>query len=615
MRRFLVVLLIASGASMPLHALDTLDAADIVQDVADTSADQQALAQNLLLVATPIRWTDIPLSSALLDTALQLSDPADTLLTIRIMIQRGVNDWYAGNYLTALSRYSEALELAEEADYKSEIGSLHHLIGTVYERQRNGDRALESFRKAYVIRSEFGSAYHQAKTIQNIGSVFTDLNQFDSATYYIEQSIALLEAQDRLGGLAVSYKLMGECLLKAGRLDEAVPWFEKSLKGREEIDNELGKTFTLNSFAQLRLQQGRYDESIALAREAITLGERVQSGDQRARSYRILAKCLAAQGKTGEAFSALLRHTELKDSLTRNQFSAQLNEMLALFEVNEREKEIALGEAALDKAEAKLQRERVWRNAIMAIGALVLLSAGVVIWSFRRRLASEKKLAKVQLEEQQRHEEVQSLQFMIKGQEEERYRIGREIHDALGSRLGSLRFYIERLLDAQASDREKLVNEAGSTVDGVIDEVRRISANMMPGALKKFGLHAALSQLTDDLKERSQLDVNFHSTNNVKLDDETEMMLYRIIQEATNNVVKHAEASEVDIVLSREDDRIVLSVQDNGKGFETNKVQNGSGLASMETRVQIMNGQLEVESTPGEGTSLLISIPTTNTQV
>lgn len=196
---------------------------------------------------------------------------------------------------------------------------------------------------------------------------------------------------------------------------------------------------------------------------------------------------------------------------------------------------------------------------------------------------------------------------LLQGQEKERERLSREMHDGLGPLLTSLKMMIQRL-DLPPEDKQKVKQ----TLDETISEVRRMTFNLMPQALVDFGVGAALDNLVKMTSKASGIKMSYiYSMKDVRLPNSINIGLYRIAQEAINNSLKHSGASEIKMSLTEFDDRISFYFKDDGHGFDVSKSYPGSGLLNIKERCRILNGSIHIESGK-EGTELEIDIPKVN---
>lgn len=197
---------------------------------------------------------------------------------------------------------------------------------------------------------------------------------------------------------------------------------------------------------------------------------------------------------------------------------------------------------------------------------------------------------------------------LLEGQENERRRIIKELHDGVGQMLTAIRMQVDSL----ESEKERK-EEIKSYINEAIAEVKRISYHVMPQAIVDFGLDAALKGLCDTIRKFSSLTIDFRYIREFdhKLDFEISIAVFRIAQEGLNNIVKHANATNVDLHVLDKEDELYFILEDNGKGFDEKDPGNntGSGLRNIRERVMLLNGTVEIHTTPGSGTTLEIHIP------
>ena len=207
-------------------------------------------------------------------------------------------------------------------------------------------------------------------------------------------------------------------------------------------------------------------------------------------------------------------------------------------------------------------------------------------------------------------ERIRRMRAAFDGQDTERQRLSRELHDGLGQSLIAQKLRLESIKLPVTGETTALLNEMKQCSDKLVDDVRRISNDLMPAQLTQFGIVPALRQHCNEVTRYSGIEVSFDSTGNFDaMRRKTKTYLFRIIQEALNNMVKHAESKSaaVEIVNTRE--HFFLSISDDGKGFNTEKPCTGNGLNNMRERTLLLGGTFSITSQPGSGTTIEIQIP------
>lgn len=260
-----------------------------------------------------------------------------------------------------------------------------------------------------------------------------------------------------------------------------------------------------------------------------------------------------------------------------------------------------------------------------AIGALCLVHSGsfsnlAVLQTLARQLVIAIENARL-YEQVQEKEEVRGhlLERVVAAQEEERKRLARDLHDQTGQRLTALAMglsSVDELLDKNPPLARVRLKELENMSEGAIDDLRQFVSDLRPALLDDLGLVAALRQTAKQMEEHGSFSVEFNvSGRRRRLSSETETVLYRIAQEALNNTLRHSRATHTNIDLHFNDHAVVLTIQDNGRGFEPTSVLKPQaqvrawGLLGMQERVALVGGKFEIESAPGRGTRLVAEIP------
>jgi signal transduction histidine kinase len=205
-----------------------------------------------------------------------------------------------------------------------------------------------------------------------------------------------------------------------------------------------------------------------------------------------------------------------------------------------------------------------------------------------------------------------ALRRVVAAQELERHRLARELHDETGQALTSVLLGL-RAVEQKAADEElrRAIGEVRELVVATLQDVRRLAVELRPKALDDFGLVAALERLVQTFSEQSGIAVEFEAAlGSERLPAEVETALYRIVQESLTNVIKHAQAGHVSVLLTRRNGAAAAVIEDDGRGFDHSTVRDGGfGLEGMRERVQLLDGRIEIESSPGSGTTLVVEVP------
>jgi len=239
----------------------------------------------------------------------------------------------------------------------------------------------------------------------------------------------------------------------------------------------------------------------------------------------------------------------------------------------------------------------IGQEYILILGTIgmLMLTIGIVVFVllYQRKLM-KKNLAFQRIEEVLKKQELDSAYAMLEGQEAERRRLAAEVHDNLGSILITLNMYADTALRVEDTEkRNQMINKISEYASKATEETRNLAHRLDAAELRHFGLERAIKGLLDAIRDSYQFEIVFTSTIDGKVKGENALNIYRVIQELVNNTLKHAHASKIELTIS-EIDKGQLSIiyEDNGSGFEPEKLRKGMGLNNITSRVQKMDGEI-----------------------
>ncbi|HUR11178.1 MAG TPA: PAS domain-containing protein [Flavitalea sp.] len=215
---------------------------------------------------------------------------------------------------------------------------------------------------------------------------------------------------------------------------------------------------------------------------------------------------------------------------------------------------------------------------------------------------TEQRALQSQLSDQRLQHKNELAHSVIRAQEFERKKVGEELHDNINQLLGVVKLYIEHA-QADPEMRDDLLKKSSVYLLQAIEEIRSISRSLMPPTLKDIGLIDSLAELIRSMQVTGKLEIELKTSgfNEEVLLDDMKLMTYRIVQEQLNNIMKHATASHVSIIIFTTEEHVILEIKDNGKGFDVNSPKTGIGFKNMRNRLEVFNGTMKTESSPGQG--------------
>jgi two-component system NarL family sensor kinase len=419
---------------------------------------------------------------------------------------------------------------------------------------------LTVLRETERMSEQHKQTYSQAYALNLLASTYSRIKQPDSAQYFASRS------------LVISQRLRINWLIALNH-------------------------FYLGIVKQFRNQS---EEAIAEYQKSYQLAERESNVSMLRELSKHMADSYSRMGDYKNAYTASLKSLDF----TTQFYTSEQTKSIRLQELDSQIKTLAVEKQLVEEQ----SRSQHVLNSMLAIGLLISV-LGVVALVFLRR--QQKLIAHqetVIAQQQIRQLELKSLRAMIEGQEGERSRIARDLHDGLGIQLSRIKLFVEAHQEQLPLSVKEPLNQF---LDEACTETRLISNNLRPYALSTFGLIPALEDLVQKLNLVNQTKLVLEHYGEVPaLDDESSVMLYRVVQELLNNALKHAHADTITVQLMASDETTLISVDDDGDGgdFE-NMPSKGNGIANINSRIAYLGGQVMWQSEAGKGTSVMISLP------
>lgn len=318
------------------------------------------------------------------------------------------------------------------------------------------------------------------------------------------------------------------------------------------------------------------------------------------------------------AFMYSVQYARLKDSILNRDRVASINNLSMKYQAREKSKEVILLEKEKEFAIARDAQKNRALYTLAIIAGLLLVLLYFIIRFFNTRIQAntiigeqKEELNQQRIEKLEDELKIKSMVSVIEGQETERERISKDLHDSMGGLLATIKLQVDSLNGIEQTKEQKKKNlEVQKMLDFAVSEVRSISQNLQPAALKNLGLVVAINDLANRLDGPRYPEVEFQHYDVPKLDNMMSLSIYRMLQEMLNNTIKHAKAKEIFIQLRREDDVLVLSYEDDGIGFDLEERKGtGLGLGNIESRANYLKGELSLDSREAGGCSYIIHIP------
>lgn len=505
-----------------------------------------------------------------------------------------------GNYPAALKSYLNAKAMYEKLPpetpmVQANLSAAYNNIGNVNLYLKKYDSSLVYYQTALEMRSAQGNQFGVAESYGNIGTTYYLLHDYKKSIENHEASLKVKRAIDDIRGIAMSYGNIGSVYFDLGEYEEALENFFASAHLCDSLGDPEPLANAYSNIGQVYVKQGRNKEAIEFCMKSLAIGEKLENPEIMKNSYNGIYQADSAMGLWQEAYANHQKFVYYRDQLLneetiRNTEQAKLNYR---FETQQ-----AADEA---KQEAELAEERFIKwITVGGIGALLLLSLIAFNW-YRVR---QKHRFQQQLNDQQK----QQANAVMETQESERKRIAEDLHDSLGHLLSTAKMHLQSIPETQ----QKQVENSMHLLNQASEEIRNITFNLMPHTLEEGGLIPALHELATKVTKSGIVVMNLqvHNMHHITLEKQSQFNIYRIVQEAVNNIIKHADAKHIDIQLVGLEDHLSIVIEDDGRGFDTTTKKSGRGLKNIVTRSLWLKGHINIDSSPGRGTTITTEIPT-----
>jgi len=548
-----------------------------------------------------------------------------------------------GNYDSSHYYFNIVIDLATKSKDSASIGIALFNIGQGYSRSGNYQAAVDYMLKAKKILDANGNKYILAQVNDRIDRLYANIQVFNKAIEY--GNLAVKQAKElkndallisALGNLAIDYKelkqyeksktLLFEALKIAQKLGD-LPFEAKILLNIGGVLLEQGDYKALGEYAKRALFVNRKlglksEECISLRAIAISFLQKKEF--KRALEYINEAYAIADSNKYKLELGACLKvlsniyfakqdmvagekYYDRSEDLFTEIFQQNYRDGIAkyekMYESENKDKQIKL-------QQAELKRQKVI-NYILIISAVSLLFIIVLTYiTFKQK----RKIQRQRISELETEKHLEATEAVMKGEDQERTRIAKDLHDGLGGMLSGIKYSFTNMKEnlVMTPDNQQAFERSIDMLDSSIKEMRRVAHNMMPEALVRFGLCTALKDFCNDINQSGALKVNYQciGLEGHIIDHTVSITLYRIVQELLNNTMKHAQAKSAIVQVTKVNEQLSVTVEDDGKGFDTQllKMNKGIGWLNIQNRVEFLKGKLDITSKECEGTSVQIEL-------
>jgi len=528
-----------------------------------------------------------------------------------ISLNRGNLYYNIGDYENALKDYFQAGKIFKQLHHKL-LATAYSNISNCFMSLSNHKKAIEYSQIAVGVAKNVGDKRLLATSMMNLATAYLNTDNYTAADSLLRVAWPIVEQLQNSKSLHVYYynKADIEAYYKKDTL-KALDYYERSYKyGLQNEDvSQQGRALDLIINFQLDLKQ---KDAKANIDKLYQLAEENGLDDNKASALDYYSKWYSSLGDYRKAYQYEKRFRTVSDSIQSNDIKEKASMMEVRFRVANKEQEINQLKAT-QKIQKLSIRQKNTINYILIGSLLALLVISVLIY---RNYKHRQKLQQAKINELETEKQLTATEAVLKGEEQERTRLAKDLHDGLGGMLSGIKFSLSTMKEnlVMTPDNAHAFERSIDMLDSSIQEMRRVAHNMMPEILVKYGLDTALKEFCAEIDRSSVLHVNYQSVgmHKANITQTTSVTIYRIIQELMNNAIKHANAKNVLVQVhqSEQERLLAVTVEDDGNGFDASllKESDGMGWLNIQNRVEFLKGRIDVQSGPGKGTSVMIEI-------
>ncbi|MDN5217001.1 sensor histidine kinase [Fulvivirgaceae bacterium BMA12] len=554
--------------------------------------------------------------------------------------------FFASNKMdNALESFQRAKAYKENVSLYKDAARINNRVGAVLVRLKNYERALSTFLESMDFFEKENDQVNLAICYNNMAGIFAATADFPKAVKYNEQALEIfkknelkeyaiitlpslagqylklndttkaiaynLEAE-QLGlelkhyyGLGIAYNNLGQLYFEKNDPHLAVTYYEKSIAAKQHLGAGANLVPTYNNLGQSYIALNQPEQAIYYLKKGLQMAK----SEELLAIYSNLTKAYMSLNKKDSAAIFFELTGQYRDSVFSIEKQQVMDELMTKYETEKKEKEI------IELAAQKRSSQYILYGVLGLLLATILLALLVMKNFQKKKLIAQQseELKKQQIEQLLKEQEITGIDAMLKGQETERKKIAEELHDSLGSSLSTLKLYINNLDHGQGAEVfQNHLTKAEKLLDETYQQVRKIAHNKSAGVLMNKGLVPAVRATANKISAAKKLQIEVIDVGlSERLENSVEIAIFRSIQELLSNVVKYSDASEAIVQITQHDDALNIVVEDNGKGFQPEKTPYGMGLTNIQNRLDKLNGQMNIDSSPGNGATVIINVPVT----
>jgi two-component system, NarL family, sensor kinase len=514
-------------------------------------------------------------------------------------------------YENAVDYFLKATKILEALNNKEQLHVLYNDLSILYAKMRQYARAIQFGRQAVEGSRSLNDSTNLGNALGTLATALISANKSSDAEKYLREGIDISRRTNNKYLLETLLINLSRTEMLSSHIDRQLSANTEALKLAKELDDAEGITISYRLLATYYFNKKDFVQASTYAGQALQVAKAAVQPANEQQAYLVLSDIALGLQNMAD-YSRFRRQYDSIDQLLLNQqIIRHVKEMETRFEAVKKDDRIHQLEKENQLKSFLIRQKNMLNGLLIAASILILIISLLSYKSYRQRQL----LQKNKIQELEKEQQLMATEALLKGQEDERIRLAKDLHDGLGGMLSGIKYSLNAvkgnliMTTANAQSFERSID----MLDASINEMRRVAHNLMPEALVKFGLHQSLQDFSNDVNSTGVVRLRYQSIGieNTTIDQAVEITVFRVIQELVNNVLKHASATELIVQLTKAADKITITVEDDGIGFDAGNLKNSGGIGwgNIRSRINYLKGRIDIRSKQAEGSSVYIEIP------
>lgn len=501
--------------------------------------------------------------------------------------------YFKGELNTAITNYLKVATLLENGGNPLHLGYLYSNIATLLGETGNINKQINYLQKSHNLLKNNNDERFIATVASNLGLAYYHIKDTVKADTWSKEALKLSELANDL--VAKTQSSLTLSLIQKD-LDKSLQYAEQSVAYANDLGDKTHMANAYYRYADILDQLGQGEKAAQYAEEAVNLAQEIGDNLTLTKASATAGKIYFNLGQKEKAADFYYTFSILKDSISSAENAREINDINTKYETEKKEKQIAEQELKIQKQQSNLL------YAILGGALLVSILGGIFIYN--------REAHRLKLKQLQQEKENAILNSFILGEERERKRISHELHDGVAAMIGAAKMSIESMPHLPQEKHSELLSKVKGILETTHADVRHIAHNLLPTVLEREGLVKATSHFAFEINETKLVNISVVDNNSHahELSSQLQLMLFRIIQELVNNIVKHSQSQKAEITFSSSKNGLEIDISDDGIGYEHTMGSGNQGLYSITQRLKSIGGNFKITKGTTGGTQAKVEI-------